>query len=300
MSSCYLWQVNQGNIAKRSKPIPVNPMANQFGLGIAIEKIFVKDLRTGDIEDAKRSHREDGHSFFLLESGKVSIEIDFQKYTIRPSSILYIHPNQVHRILTFENVKVSSWSINNENLNPEYLKMLEELTPAKPLLLNKETFSLVSEAVSLCLKFFDRKNSKLYHSLLKDSCNALVALVISQYLDQSRSIYKLSRVEILTKVFKEKLERNYVVEKRPAAYAQKLNVSTPYLNECVRKTTGYSVSHHIQQRVILEAKRLLVHSDKSVKEIATELGYDDYPYFSRLFTKVTGITALAFRNKNFD
>jgi AraC family transcriptional regulator, transcriptional activator of pobA len=286
--------------SKKSTSIPVNPMANQFGSGIAIEKISVKDLHTGDIEDAKKSHREDGHSFFLLEKGNVSIEIDFQKYKISPSTVIYIHPSQVHRIITFENVSVSSWSINNENLNPKYLKILEDLTPAKPLVLKKETFSIISEAVSLSIKFFERKNDKLYHSLIKDSCNALVALVASQFLEQSKSTHKLSRIEIVTKDFKEILERNYTTAKRPAAYAQKLNISTPYLNECVKNATGYSVSHHIQQRVILEAKRLLFHSDKAVKEIAIELGFDDYPYFSRLFTKVTGITALAFRNTNLD
>ena len=48
------------------------------------------------------------------------------------------------------------------------------------------------------------------------------------------------------------------------------------------------------------AKRLLYHTDKSVKEIAFELGYDDYPYFSRLFTKSTGMSALTFRNKRHD
>jgi len=96
------------------------------------------------------------------------------------------------------------------------------------------------------------------------------------------------------------LERDFVTVKRPTEYAQQLNISSPYLNECVKKTTGHSVSYHIQQRIILEARRLLYHSDLSVKEIATELGYDDYPYFSRLFSKVTGMTALGFRNKNHD
>ncbi|HEY1053960.1 MAG TPA: helix-turn-helix domain-containing protein, partial [Emticicia sp.] len=96
------------------------------------------------------------------------------------------------------------------------------------------------------------------------------------------------------------LERNYSQLKRPADYAQQLNISTPYLNECIKETTGHSVSYHIQQRIILEAKRLLYHSDKSVKEIAADLGFDDYPYFSRLFTKATGMSALAFRNKNLD
>ncbi len=275
-------------------------MANEFGLGIVIERIFVKDLSTAGIDDARKSHREDGHSFFLLEKGTVSIEIDFKRYEIKPCSVIYLHPDQVHRIITFENVTVSSWSVNEENLHPGYLKLLKSITPAAPLALNKETFSLISEAVSLGLQFFKRKSDKLYHPLLRDSCNALVALVVSQYLEQSKPADKLSRFEIITKAFRELLDADYTTAKRPVAYASKLNISAHYLNECVKDTTGYPVSYHIQQRVILEAKRLLQHSDKSVKEIAAELGYDDYPYFSRLFTKVTGMTALAFRNKNSD
>jgi YesN/AraC family two-component response regulator len=51
---------------------------------------------------------------------------------------------------------------------------------------------------------------------------------------------------------------------------------------------------------MLEAKRLLFHSSKSVKEIAHDLGYEDHSYFSRLFNKSTGMTALAFRKKSFE
>ncbi len=287
-------------MAKRSTSIPVNTMANNFGSGIFIEKIALDEATLNSLEEAKQPHREDRHSFFLLESGTVHIEIDFQKFIINSPSVIYMHPNQVHRIIKIENMTVSSWAINNESLNPEYLKLLEDITPAKPLVLTQEMFSIISESISLCLKFSERKSDKLYHSLLKDSCNALVALVISQYLELAKSTDKSSRFELINKAFREILERDYVTSKSPTAYAQKLNISAPYLNECVKNSTGYSVSHHIQQRVILEAKRLLYHSNKSVKEITAELGYDDYPYFSRLFTKLTGMTALAFRNKNLD
>ncbi|HVI45826.1 MAG TPA: hypothetical protein VM802_13210 [Chitinophaga sp.] len=82
---------------KRTKSIPVNIMANEFGLGIVIERLFAKDLQTAGIEDAKQSHREDGHSFFLLESGSVSMEIDFKAYDIQPPCIVYIHPDYIIR-----------------------------------------------------------------------------------------------------------------------------------------------------------------------------------------------------------
>ncbi|MFP3590830.1 helix-turn-helix domain-containing protein [Chryseobacterium sp. SIMBA_038] len=283
---------------KKTKSIPVNSMADERSPGIVMERVSFDHSIIN--EEEKQSHRHDLHSFFLLEKGTVSIEIDFQKYDIQESSVIYIHPDQVHYTTSTENITVSTWALNSEYLNPEYLKLLDEIRPVKPLLLDQETFSLISESVSLSLKYYTRKNEKLYHSLLKDSCNTLVALVISQYLEHNQPLEKLSRFEIATKAFKQILEEKYITVKRPSEYAQVLNISTPYLNECIKNTTGYSVSYHIQQRIILEAKRLLYHSNQSVKEIATELGYDDYPYFSRLFTKVVGITPLTFRNKNRD
>lgn len=291
-------------MSKKSNSIPVNSIANMFGTGIFIGKMSSKDFHLyehfEEFDNIKQSHRDEYHLFFVQEKGTTTIEIDFQKHTIKPSSVIFIHQNQVHRTLSFKNAVVSTLAINNENINPEYLNFLKDITPAKPLSLKNETFGIVSEAVSLSIKIFERKNDKLYHLLLKDSCNTLVALIASQYLAQSKPIDKLSRFEIVTKGFKELLERNFSAAKSPTEYAKTLNISTAYLNECVKNTTGHSVSHHIQQRIVLEAKRLLCHSDKSVKEIATDLGYDDYPYFSRLFTKVTGISALTFRNKNRD
>jgi AraC family transcriptional activator of pobA len=286
---------------KKNQSIAINMMADEFDGGISIERMSLSaadEALLNYSEEAKSAHRHDCHSFFLLEKGSVRIEIDFQQHIINAPSVIYVHPDQVHRTTAFDNMTVCSWAITNENLHPEYLKLLEGITPAKPLILKLELFSIFSEATGLFMKFAERKNDKLYHSLLKDTCNGLVALVISQYLELAKPTDRFSRFETVTKTFRELLERNYTTIKRPADYAEKLNITTAYLNECVKNTSGHPVSYHIQQRVILEAKRLLYYSDKSVKEIATDLGYDDYHYFSRLFSKVTGMTALAFRNKN--
>lgn len=283
---------------KKTSSIPVNHFDNDDNFGIAVERLLATDLLM--FKEAKQAHRHDFHSFFLLETGSILIEIDFIKHNIKSPSVVYMHPNQVHLIKSHKNVTVSCCAINNENLNYEYLKLLEGIIPANPLELEKETFSILSQAVSLCINLSERKHSKLYSSMLKDSCNAFVALVISQYIERSKSPDKVSRFKTVTKSFNHILERDYTTVKRPAEYAKILNISTHYLNECVKNTTGHSVSHHIQQRIILEAKRMLYHSDKSVKEIAIELGYDDYPYFSRLFSKVAEMPPLTFRNKHYE
>lgn len=279
-------------------------MTDDRDAGIAIERIAFQQLPPLEnriaVDEDRLAHRHNSHTFHLLEKGTVHLDIDFQQYTIKSASLIYIHPDQVHRTTALEKVTVVSLAMTNENLSPEYLNLLEDLVPAKPIALTPETFALLTETTSLCLKLAERKNSRLYYSFLKDACNTLVGLMLSTYLEQTKSPGNFSRVELITKAFRDLLEDNYVRIKRPTDYAQKLALSTAYLNECVKNTTGFSVSHHIQQRIILEAKRLLYHSDLSVKEIATELGYDDYPYFSRLFTKATGMTALSFRVKNRD
>ncbi|CAD0224557.1 helix-turn-helix domain-containing protein [Chryseobacterium sp. JV274] len=278
-------------------------MAENFSQGISIDRLHLKksDFKTIQLrEEATQSHRDEGHTFHILENGNVVIEIDFLKYKIMAPAVVYMHPNQVHRILDFTNMTVCSLSIKNENLNQEYLKFLEEIAPSTPLTLTNDISTIIFETFSLCLKFSTQKSNRLYHLLLKDSCNTLVGLFISAFLNQNMRLNSLSRFEIIAKSFNQLLEKNYCVLKRSAAYAKQLNISTHYLNESIKNITGLSVSQCIRERIILEAKRLLYHSDKSVKEIAFELGYDDYPYFSRLFTKTVGMSALAFRNKRHD
>ncbi|MFT3822928.1 MAG: helix-turn-helix transcriptional regulator [Chitinophagaceae bacterium] len=278
-------------------------MSDNFSQGISIDRNSIKrtDFKTAlQYEEATQSHRDEGHTFHIVEKGTILLEIDFREYSITAPAVVYMHPSQVHRIVDFRSITVCSLSINNENLNPGYLKFLEEIAPAKPLILTKQVYANIADTFSLCLGFSKQKNNRLYYSLLKDSCNALVALLTSAFLSQDKTAGKLSRSELIARSFRQLLEKNYSTIKRPAGYAAKLNISTPYLNESIKSVTGLSVSQHIQDRIILEAKRLLYHTGKSVKEIAFDLGYEDYPYFSRLFTKATGISALAFRNKNND
>ena len=290
----YLW------VVKEKMAIPVNSMIDDHRLGISIERFTIRDLGLPAMEQAHEAHRHDSHSFILLEKGAVAIEIDFHHYKITAPALIYLHPDQVHRPTVPEDVVVSNWSLTAENLQPRYLHLLEQLVPAAPLALAQADFELLLQSVALGLKLAERKKDMLYTELLKDSVNALVGLGLSLYLAAAKPQDKLSRFERVTRDFRKLLEVNYAKEKRPADYASRLNISVQYLNECVKCVTGFAVSQHIQQRVVLEAKRLLYHSDKSVKEIAAALGYDDYPYFARLFNKITGMTALTFRQKNRD
>ncbi|GAB4006594.1 AraC family transcriptional regulator [Spirosoma migulaei] len=285
-------------MAPKNNDIPVIKLPTGIGQGIIIARGSFNG--SPDHKEVGRAHRDGGHSFFLQEKGVTHIEVDFQLYQVEAPAVLYMHPNQVHRLVEFKEATICSWIITNDNLLPEYLQLLEELSPVDPLPLRTDPLAILSQTASLCLQLSERKQEKLHYQLLKESCNLLVALVASQYLAQAKPTHTYTRFDGITKAFKSELEREFTTLKSPASYAEQLNLSTPYLNECVKTATGHSVSFHIQQRIVLEAKRLLHHSDKSVKEIAAELGYEDYSYFVRLFRKAAGMTPLAFRRKNLD
>lgn len=79
-------------------------------------------------------------------------------------------------------------------------------------------------------------------------------------------------------------------------FADKLRLSPDYLSSLLQKATGKSAREHIQYRLIETAKDLLHHTDKTVSEIAYELGFEYPHYFSRLFRKKTGLTPAAYRS----
>lgn len=89
---------------------------------------------------------------------------------------------------------------------------------------------------------------------------------------------------------KKLLDQHLVEEKRPSKYASMMNISEVYLNEAVKAATGLSVGAYIRSRVLIQAKRFLVYTTMTAKEIAYSLGYDDYAYFSRMFRKYVGVS----------
>ena len=97
------------------------------------------------------------------------------------------------------------------------------------------------------------------------------------------------------KIFNNLLESNFANEKAPSFYAAKMNISLKHLNRICKDLFNKTVTELITQKVILESKRRLTFSDRSISEISEELGYLNYSYFTRLFKKSTGFTPSKFR-----
>jgi AraC-like DNA-binding protein len=122
-----------------------------------------------------------------------------------------------------------------------------------------------------------------------------IAGMIAEAYRQQQPVAFSKRLTSITLQFKTLVDVHLKTIKSPALYAFMLNISPAYLNEAVKKTTGFPAGYWIQSAAMLEAKRLLFYTGKSIKEIAFELGYDDYAYFTRLFTRLSGMPPTLFR-----
>lgn len=100
----------------------------------------------------------------------------------------------------------------------------------------------------------------------------------------------------ITSVFLELLERQFPIEstdnpltlRTAQDYAATLSVHVNYLNSAVKEVTGKPTSTHISERMIIEAKALLQHTDWSIADIAYALGFEYATYFNNFFKKKTG------------
>lgn len=280
----------------KSTKIPIQVFSGRHEADILVAR--AGDIPTADLKHVENAHRHNKHAFLLLLEGKTVMEVDFESIEMTGPALIYIHPSQIHRAMVFNSEHAYFLGISSECIHAHYLTSLEQrILPAKVLKPAGEVVVLLEQTISLCYEVVQRNENKL---LIKDFANAFIGLVLAQYLPEAGGKKSHSRYTAVYKQFNILLEKNFATLRTASGYAALLNISTNYLNECVKNASGQTPSALIQQRIILEAKRLLHHSDLSVKEIALQLGFDDHSYFFRVFKKLTGEAPLAYRAKNHE
>jgi AraC family transcriptional activator of pobA len=278
------------------KDIPVHQLKDRIGSGLEIKYFLPGDVNKHAVEKLG-AHRDDHYIFFMIETGAASLMIDFHELNLQSSSIYYILPGQVHHRIRARETQGWFLAVDTLLVPPNYRDIFENQ------LLLQQPFALSDKLLTQCrtvLQVLEQKhyqdeqtpfNLSVVHSLLQ----SFLGIAAGGFTTLANPHNHISRPAQLSQEFKKLLVTNVRTVKSPSAYASQLNVSESYLNESLKKVTGFSVSYWIQHEVVLEAKRMLYYTSLSVKEIAHLLGYEDHTYFSRLFKKFTGTTPLTFR-----
>ncbi|MCB0635367.1 MAG: helix-turn-helix transcriptional regulator [Lewinella sp.] len=99
----------------------------------------------------------------------------------------------------------------------------------------------------------------------------------------------------LVKHFEKLIDRHFHQIRSVSAYAKMLQLTPNYLNTVCKQVAGRSAGELIRHRVMLEARRMLVHEDKTVAEVGHALSFEDNAYFCRFFKKYEGQSPDRFR-----
>lgn len=279
------------------KDIPIHKLTDRATLGFEI-KHSDGDGQMAQKLNAMGAHRDDHYIFFLMEGGKCNMMIDFNEVIIDAQCLYYILPGQVHHSIT--NYKPHGWFLAVDTaLVPQEFRLVFENQ-----LLLQQPYALGAEQMENCVTlikllhqhFTSNAGSPFYVDILRSLLNSFIGKTACGYVSMNELGQKPARPVQIAHGFKQLIGKHYKTEKSPSAYAAMLNISESYLNEALKKVTGFSVSYWITHEVMLEAQRLLYYSEATAKQVAHELGYDDHTYFSRLFKNNTGSTPLAFRS----
>jgi len=105
----------------------------------------------------------------------------------------------------------------------------------------------------------------------------------------------LTREAEIVNSFMKLVKTNFMTMKQVSDYAKQLYISANYLNRLIKKNTGYTASYHIQQQIVLEAKKQVKTAGASLKQVAYSLGYDDLSHFSKFFKNNCGMNFTEFK-----
>jgi AraC family transcriptional activator of pobA len=253
--------------------------------------------------NSRHPHRHKYFEVIYFKNSGGEHEIDFKTYKIFSASIHFVSPDQVHILKRENHVVGYVFSFTDEFfLEPGATNLFTDNfiyfnnSVASPVLQLKDN-KQIKEIESIILRIRNE-----FGSAYQDKRIALQSLMklflIHCKRNYSSDLNENSNPSVqseITRNFRKLLEQNFRNIKTVNDYSLLLNITPGHLSETIQKDTGKTAGEFIHERVILEAKRLLYHSQKSIKEIAAELNFEDPSYFSKFFKSRTETTPEQFR-----
>ncbi|MFV8365102.1 AraC family transcriptional regulator [Flavobacterium sp. XS1P27] len=244
-------------------------------------------------------HRHNSYVLVFFTNGSGTHEIDFDVFTIQPGSMFFLQPGQMHHWNLSDDVEGFVIFYSQEMYNLYFGQKTIADYPFYSSVDNKPEMVFEVSELKAILPYFEslivetQSNQLLKQDKIMNLLDIIHIEIARKY--SETHLHEAHSYNVKIKNFEVLLENNFKTEKAPFFYASRLNITLKHLNRICNEMLQKTTTEVITARIILEAKRMLMDKKFTVNEIATELGFDDYSYFTRLFKKHTGITPTNFR-----
>jgi AraC family transcriptional activator of pobA len=240
-------------------------------------------------------HRLNCFKIVWITAGSGTCEVDLEKMELTPNLVYCITPGQLHHFKANDDVKGYVLSFCPDFLLiPDdtaslifHANSLQKSAYTRVIKVNEEMKKEMMDMLQKMLREYDNfflLRSEILRGLLK----IFLIYLTRQYEPSTTNVVKPKTIDLVNKFFAI-VEKKYMTHKLVSVYAEELCITPNHLNEIVKKASGFPASHHIRQRVLLEAKRQAAYSGASMKEIAYNLGFEDISHFSKFFKNLSGL-----------
>jgi AraC-like DNA-binding protein len=280
--------------------LPIYGISN-FNYNTVNSELYVNSFKNHlkDHSFIEKPHRHNFYLLVLFTHGSGIHEIDFDRYEINRGSLFMLQPGQIHSwklsddidgYIVFYSQEIYNLHFGNNKI--EDYSFYQSVKSNPELIYNEEELQEIEVYFHLM-----KKESELVKSKQKEAILNLLDLINIQisrkYLPENNHKTPIYNHEI--NQFEKLIDIYFKSEKSPSFYASKMSITLKHLNRICKTILNKTATELITERVILEAKRLLINQNKSISQIADELNYDNYSYFAKLFKKETGNSPSEFR-----
>lgn len=244
-------------------------------------------------------HRKDYYFFAYVTKGGGRHWVDMRSYVLKPHTIYFSAPHQVQ--LKEEIIPMSG---NIIAFTPEFLALEDSGFLKKlPIICNPHNgheLTLSTEDVIYVESIMEKMLAEYaapgpwQHQMLLSYLKVLLIYLSRLYAEQFEAPSGTPD-RLLLKKFLAQIDMSFRTLHEVADYAALLHISPGHLGDAIKAQSGKSAITHIHDRLLLEARRNLVHSELAVKEIAYELGFEDASYFNRFFKRMSGQTPVEYK-----
>jgi AraC family transcriptional activator of pobA len=287
--------------------VPIHPLSDYVPGMSAGQHLFIGrfEQSVASRPNRLRFHRHTYYEAFLI-SGKGSYFADFREYCIAGPTLIFVSPGQVHRWnqkprITGPMICFTQEFYDGKEPPPSSLVDLPFWFPfATPPLLTLDA----SQARKFDSLWAEMEAEATPSKERDDIARALLRVLFYKAARIYRSLYEKGNTQSaergqsrIGRDFRLAVERHFRTITSVSDYAKTLHVTADHLGAVVRGETGCAPGDIIRERLLLEAKRLLVHTSMNVSEIAYALNFEDPAYFSRFFRRLTDKAPGTFREE---
>ncbi|MBL1100542.1 helix-turn-helix domain-containing protein [Streptomyces coffeae] len=247
--------------------------------------------------DPRSPARADFHHLLTVKEGIVRLTVDGESLPVLPSAWLWIRPEQVYRfdeglesaqgtLIFFQPGLLDPATIAAASVDPPF--------PWGPLLPSEEEAEPIDRTLELLMEAYKETGALRLDAqieLIRHLLSALVLRLSHLYVREQGA----GDVSEAFRAFHAAVERDYAESRTVADYARALGYSSRTLTRACIATTGVTAKRYLDERIILEARRLLFHTQLPTSAVGKRLGFPTPTAFSKFFKHHTGETPSDYR-----